>query len=473
MIKRIIYILLAVAVLFSSGLVSSASDKPVMLSDTAILMDADTGQILYEKNMHKVKEPASITKIPTVYLSVVHASPEDLYTVVREDTQLIARATHISLLVGEVVSMENLQYAAMLMSANDACNAIANAVSGSYSEFAALMNEFAESSGALNTNFLNAHGLPEDGHVTTAYDMAMMTKAAIGNSDFVEIFSTVTYTMPETNLQPERYFANGDDSMKQNDPYYYSDVLGGKLGWTEEARHTKVTVATRGGRTLIAVVMDEANASSKYIDTAALFDYGFSSFSENIFTASIFEPVSLEVKDGVNVVGTAEAYLTQGATFLLHNTNSMGDVTYSHNLPDYIPFEVVEDTDYSVTISLPSSGGMYPATITLPLKVEFTPTIVTVVSLPFKEQAAWVATELLKVSSTSLAIMCAVFFAFTVLMLLRKYFILLNRFIMRKRHQARQRARVKAEAQRRRDVARKAKLQKEAILKNANRKKRQ
>ncbi len=463
MFKRItasVLTLIIMLTVFAPNTLAISSSPPSILSDTAVLIDGNTGQVIFDKNMHKIKEPASTTKIVTGYLSTVYADSEDIVTIDKSASYLIPGATHISLLAGEQVTMEDLQYAAMLMSANDACNAIATYISGGNEQFAVLMNDFAKSAGALNTNFTNPHGLPEPEHVTTAYDLAMMAKATLQNSDYVKVFSSPTYTMEANNLQPIRYFANIHEMVLPSNSYHYDGIIGGKTGWTEEARHTAVTVATKGDMTLIAVVMDHGTPSSKYKDTAALFDYGFANFTENIYTPGSFDRITLDVMDGVNNVGSAEIYLTQGATFLLDRTTSMSQITYSHNLPDTIPLDTVEDHSYTLTLHIPSGDNLAAATIDLPLRLDYTPSLSEVITLPMSEQIKWVAREVSKIMVISAMIMTA-----GAVVLFTLYII--TRTIMRLHYYLKKKAQ---ETARRRKKIEEAKIQRQAA--EINRKKR-
>ena len=153
--------------------------------------------------MHTQMYPASITKILTVLLGIENGRLQDKVTMSREAVFSITRgSSHIALTDGEEITLEQALYAAMLPSANDASNGIAEHISGSIEDFAVLMNKRAREAGAINSNFVNPHGLHDEEHVSTAYDMAMITRAALRNDTFRQIFGTVRYTIPPTNKQP-------------------------------------------------------------------------------------------------------------------------------------------------------------------------------------------------------------------------------------------------------------------------------
>jgi D-alanyl-D-alanine carboxypeptidase len=185
--------------------------------------------------------------------------------------------------------------AAMLPSANDAANGIAEQISGSIPEFVKLMNERAIQAGALHTNFANANGLPNDEHVTTAYDMAMITKEALKNEQFRRIFGTLQYEIPPTNMKSEPRDFWTEHKMLKPGKYKYDGVIGGKTGYTKEAQCTLVTAAQRGDRELIVVVL-KSSTSGVYNDTKTLLDYGFDEFNPTtimlpaITTANLMSP---------------------------------------------------------------------------------------------------------------------------------------------------------------------------------------
>ncbi len=290
---------------------------PALISESAVLIDAKTGQVLYDKEMHKKQYPASITKIATVIVGLEHAELSDRIVMSEEAVFSVARDTsHIALTTDEEITFENAAYAALLMSANDACNGIAEHVSGDIASFVTLMNESVASYGAKNTHFSNANGLKDENHYTTAYDMAMICRHAIENQTFRKIFGTHTYEMPPNNKQPERrYFAN-QHSMIADPEFKYEGIIGGKAGWTTVAQYTLVTAAERDGRELIAVVMKSPRNDDKYTDTKARLGYGFSEFVEispDSGGFSVEDSIALLVPKGTEKSDiTAESVLVDG-----------------------------------------------------------------------------------------------------------------------------------------------------------------
>ena len=218
-------------------------DPPELYAESAILVDADTGQILLEKNMNKKMYPASITKIMTCLLAMERAKPGDVVTVTDEVVAEVPRdTTHIALTGGEQLTVEQLEYAMMVESANDAASVLAAHISGSTQAFAMLMNDRAKELGAKDTHFTNANGLPDPSHYTSAYDMALITRAAMQYPEFRSLAGTTSYEIPPTNKQSEtRRLNNRNYMFTLNDTY--PGAFAGKTGWTEEAGHTLVTVS--------------------------------------------------------------------------------------------------------------------------------------------------------------------------------------------------------------------------------------
>ena len=267
---------------FPTGNLNALENDPQTLelaSFAAVLMDVETGQILYEKNMQEELPPASITKILTALLALEKGDLSETLTMSHDAVFSIPRgSSHIALDEDEQITLEQAMYAMMLVSANDAANGIAEYISGSEAAFAELMNQRAKQLGAKNTHFVNANGLTETEHYTCAYDMALFTREAMQNPDFNRIWSAERYEMSPTNKQPEIRIFNNQNRMLINTKYQYPGVVGGKLGWTTEAKNTMVVAATQNDRTLLCVLLKTQDPQAKYQDAKELFDYGFNDF---------------------------------------------------------------------------------------------------------------------------------------------------------------------------------------------------
>lgn len=282
--KRILTVLLLAVFWLLSAVPAQAEEELALASQAAILMDADTGQVLYEKNAHLQLYPASITKIMTAMLALQELEPDQVLTVSPSAVGAVpVTSSHISLKAGEQLTVEQALYAIATMSANDAANVLAEAVSGSLSDFAVHMTDTARSLGAMDTNFTNANGLPDSSHYTTAYDMALITAAALKVPGLAEYFCTTEYLLPPTNLSDARVFAN-KDRLLPGGQYYYEGVLMAKTGWTSSAQGTFAAVVRRGDTTLIVIALKSPLLEDKYRDTWTLMNYGFSRYAKVFFT---------------------------------------------------------------------------------------------------------------------------------------------------------------------------------------------
>ena len=274
------FICWALILLLLLPVASAGADGELQLaSQAAVLIDADTGAVLYEKNMNELMYPASITKLMTALLAMEALEPEQVLTVSQTAVNAVPRtSSHISLLPGERLTVDQALYSIGMESANDAANVLAEAVSGSLEAFAERMNQRAQELGAVNTHFTNANGLPDGNHVTTAYDMALITAAALKQEGLATYFSTVNYTLSATNLSSARSFAN-KDRLLAGGQYYYEGVLLAKTGWTSSAQGTFAAAVKKGQTTLVAVTLKSPMLEDKYKDTHKLLDYGFSHYS--------------------------------------------------------------------------------------------------------------------------------------------------------------------------------------------------
>ena len=250
---------------------------PAIYAESGILVDLDTQEILYSKNIDKQLYPASITKIMTTLVAIESSSPEEPVTFSQHALDSIEwDSSNIGCRLNETLTMEQCWYAMMLNSANEVCCGVAEHISGSIEAFVEKMNQKAAELGCTNTHFSNPNGLPDETHYTTAHDMALIANAAYQNETFRQIFSTRQYEIPPTPQYTEtRYLYNHHKMMQPDTEYYYEGCLGGKTGYTETALNTLVTIASRNGKNLLCVTM-RTQGRQVYTDTASLFDYGFS-----------------------------------------------------------------------------------------------------------------------------------------------------------------------------------------------------
>lgn len=281
---------------------TSVVREPEVVAQAAILMDAGTGQVLWAKNPDTRMYPASTTKILTALVVVMRADLKESVRILPEDTTVGGSA--IWLQPGEVLTVEDLLYALLLNSANDAAAALARHVAGSTQAFAQLLNDTALALGAKGTHFTNPSGMPDPAHYTTARDLAVITCAALAHPVLRRIVSTRTHNITRQDPEGVRYLINHNKLL-----WRYPGAIGVKTGYTVEAGQCLVAAAQRGERTLIAVVQGSQGAAV-WSDAVALLDYGFTGFeTRELVPANV--PVSRAfVRYGSRelVVATADSF---------------------------------------------------------------------------------------------------------------------------------------------------------------------
>lgn len=265
--------------------VYGASEPPEILAETAVLIDASTGKVLYNKNMDKQMYPASTTKVMTAILALENLDLSK--TMVIDAETPYTEGARMYLTEGEEILTEQVLKAMLIVSANDAAVALGKEVGGNIPAFADMMNKKAVELGAKHTNFVNPNGLHEDGHMTTAYDLAMIAKYAMKKPAFRDIVLTYRYIIPATNKQDIRYLYNTnrliyDEVTKVSAagvlrPAKYEGATGIKTGSTPEAGGCLISGAKQGDTELIAVVL-KSTSSGRFGDSIALLDYGFANF---------------------------------------------------------------------------------------------------------------------------------------------------------------------------------------------------
>lgn len=261
------------------------SNFPETISPSIILIDSKTGQVLYGKNIHEELYPASITKVMTALLTLENCKlDEKVIASERAVNEIEFASSNVGFSAGEELTVEQLLYALMLESANEAANILAEHIGGSIEGFADMMNARAEELGALNTHFINPNGLHHEDHKTTVYDMSLITKQAMTMPEFRQIINTTYFEMPSTNkyLKSDKKFYNHNKLLFKNNPYYYPYAIGGKTGYTSVANHSLVACASKDGMELIAVCMNSSKAngiSYPYSDSIKLFEYAFNNYS--------------------------------------------------------------------------------------------------------------------------------------------------------------------------------------------------
>lgn len=254
---------------------------PVVTADSAILIEAETGTVLYAKNIHARQYPASTTKILTTLIAAERCSMDEWVTFSREavyDTP--PDSNHIAMDVGQQLTMEDCLNAILIRSANEVSFAVAEHITGtSWHDFADIMNRRAQELGCVDSHFVNPNGLPDEEHYTSAYDLAMIGKAFFANEMLCRISLTPRLHILPNDHMPYEKLENSKIELLPGKTYGYDDLVGVKTGYTNAARYSVVSCAERDGLKLICVVLRD-ESPYHYEDTIALFNYGFSNFAK-------------------------------------------------------------------------------------------------------------------------------------------------------------------------------------------------
>ena len=295
LLRKFTGIVLSLALIFAVKIPARA--ELAVSAKAAILMHADSGRVLYEKNADEHMLIASTTKIMTAIVVLEHCELDDLVEVDSRSAGIEGSSMYLK--AGESYTVEDLLYGLLLVSGNDAASALALHVADSMEEFAELMNAKAAELGMTESSFKNAHGLDEEGHYSTARDMAKLAAYCIGNEDFARIAGTVSHTVGEQTL------VNHNRLLRE-----YDGCLGLKTGYTMAAGRTLVTCAERDGARYVCVTLNDPD---DWDDHKALYDWAFANYS---FAEVIPAGLSYEVPliSGAEMTAPAE---TEGAAYAL------------------------------------------------------------------------------------------------------------------------------------------------------------
>jgi D-alanyl-D-alanine carboxypeptidase (penicillin-binding protein 5/6) len=330
--RRIVTALIMLQVMSSLYIwTPSLGASPENSARAAVLMEAETGRVLYEKNPHEKLPMASTTKIMTAILAIENTHPSDLVKISPQASGIEGSSLYLA--AGEELTMEQLLYGLMLRSGNDAATAIAEHIAGSEEDFARMMNGKARDIGAMNTNFMNPHGLHHDQHYTTAYDLALISAYAMKNSTFREIVSTKYHRIPWQDQPWDRVLMNKNALL-----WDYEGANGIKTGYTKAARRCLASAALRDGMQLVAVVL---NCQPWFEDSAAILDYGFREYQMTPLFSREERVGTIPVKNGF----TKEVELVIKDDISLPLTEQeQQDLSITLNHPEYLRAPVAANT---------------------------------------------------------------------------------------------------------------------------------
>ncbi len=318
--KKFLFFLILLLTLIPSHLFAVTINSP-----NAILIDADTGRVLYEKNADEVVYPASTTKILTAILALENCNVSDEVPASYAAIMSVpVGGSHAAIQVGETLTVKELLQALLVCSGNDAANVLAEHIGGSTESFAAMMNTRAKELGCTNSNFANASGLHNSNHHTTARDLAILYKYATDTfPEFNEIVATIRFRLPITDKYntDDRFYLNSNqlivpNSSSSSKNYYYPYATGGKTGYTKEAKNCLVAGASKDGIDLIVVILgavqDDRGVSYRFTDAKTLFDYGFETIVPNTIAETGTTLKTLPVDNSKEKDATVKLQLKEG-----------------------------------------------------------------------------------------------------------------------------------------------------------------
>lgn len=384
-----VFLLLALLTVLFPLTSAYAAEDPDIQAAAALLVDTATDTVLYEKDAHQQLSPASITKIMTVLLVLEDIDRGHL----KMDQSITASTSALAglpsdgsnadpaIVAGETMTVEDLLYCTMVVSANEACNILAEAVAGSVSDFVELMNQRAQQLGCADTHFCNTNGYTDPNHYTTAWDIYLITREAMKFDDFNYIASATWKNIAPTNMCDRQRQLHTTNSLLDGwrySGYQYGPAQGIKTGTTEAAGHCLVADAAKNGRQLLSVVMGaqtdtDDNGGQRimsFTETVRLFEWGFENFStRTVLTADkIIAEVPVELSKETNYVVVHPAYNADAVLPKDIDANLDGDVldndlTYTVDLPEFVNAPIVAG-DALGTITVSYHGTTY---VTVPL----------------------------------------------------------------------------------------------------------
>lgn len=361
--NRKIYVVLIVAILFqllAPCIFSFAAENNEntndlkIYSEAAILMDSNTGKVLYDKSSKERKFPASTTKILTAILTIENCENlDEIVTVDFDSIDMVPSGyTVATLQVGEEITINQLLQVLLVHSANDAANVLAKRVGGTIEDFVSMMNEKAKEIGCKDSHFTNPSGKQDENHYSTAYDLALIMNYCMKNSTFRSLAGSKSCIIPATNKYSERVYTNSNellvvDTRDVSSNYYYPFAIAGKTGYTAEAKNCLVSVASKDDLELICVILGalrtDEGLSARFIDTKQLFEYGYSTYTIRKLREKGAIAKQIEVPNATKETKDLDLLITDDITVLIKQK--------------YINAEIQPEIELNEGLSAPISQG--------------------------------------------------------------------------------------------------------------------
>ena len=336
--KKILILLIMFIVLINNFVFA---DEIKLNATSAILVEVSTGRIIYERNSNEKRYPASITKIMTAILVLENCNLDDK-VVVSESALSNIPSGYVTcdLIAGEEISVEDLLYALMVKSANDAAYVLAEHVGGSIDAFSDMMNIKARELGCNGTHFVNPNGIHDERHYTTAYDMYLIANYAMKNETFRKLVTTKSYTLPATNLYTnnDRSFSTTNALIDDNSSLFYKYAIGIKTGFTTQAGECLVAESAREGLDFIAVVLDAGTPSkgNRFVDARTLFDYGYDNYTLTKIKEKNTVVDTIEIENGDKETKNLDVLIDSSITVINNKSLDINgvipEIVYNDNL---------------------------------------------------------------------------------------------------------------------------------------------
>ena len=369
----VLFLVIILTIIFSTSFVFATSEKPNIISEAAILMDNDTGKILYSKNENQKMYPASTTKIITAILTLENCNLDEVVTVSYDAAMSIPDGYSSAYLqFGEQLTVEQLLQLLLIHSANDAANVLAEYVGGSVESFVSMMNTKVNELGLSNTHFTNAYGMHDDNHYTTAQDLAIIMKYCMKNEEFRRLAGSASCAIPATNKYGTRSYTSTNELIIPNSSNYYPYLTVGKTGYTSQAGDCLVSCSYKDDLELICVVLGGKTVndiSTRFSETKILYEYGYNNYSIKTLLNADDILTQIEISNGTKNTKNLDLLASNSINALLENTVSEDELVFEINLKENIKAPIEQDDNLG-TVSYMIDGIQYETNLIASHSVE-------------------------------------------------------------------------------------------------------
>ncbi|MBQ9659267.1 MAG: D-alanyl-D-alanine carboxypeptidase, partial [Clostridia bacterium] len=337
-----IFLILIIFLIFINTVCYASTSEPQIYAKSAILIDSNTGKVLYSKNANEKKYPASTTKILTSILAIEKLDLNQTLTASESAISSIPSGySNAGIKAGENLTVYELLEAYLVHSANEVGYILSENISNTTEDFADLMNAKAKEIGCQNTHFTNPSGLHDENHYTTAYDLALIARYCMKNETFRKIVSLPTCTIAATNKSGERHYSNTNEILLKNSKYYNENVIGIKTGYTKEAGNCLISAYSSDNMELISVVLDspettKEKTSGRFSDTLSIFKFAVENYKFQTIANQNSILTSMIIKDATDDTKNLDLLLENSIEALTSTSVDINNLEYEINLDENI-----------------------------------------------------------------------------------------------------------------------------------------